>query len=274
MTSSAVNGQPAAEAASTTLQTGVASYGGRYTRPRGRRPASSTTAGTLRGRRPAASATAGALALATALALSACTGPSSPGADAGRDERVVVQPDTPFDPLDAPADTQPDTPADADPALPSDPDTDPPADRDPEPPADPDPPADADPDPAPESRIRLGTAANRDKSRFGEVAAGDTATRSFNVLVENADPAATVDADVTGDAAFALAGTTCDPATGERRECRIDVTFAPRGSGARTGTLTVSLDGAAPASLALTGQVAPETAPVDLESTPSPSTGA
>jgi hypothetical protein len=198
---------------------------------------------------------ASAVLLALALTVSACAAdaPSPAGGQAGG---ITVNPDTPFDPLDGPA-PDPDQPPDPQPAE----QQPPPAPEPPQPQ-----PQDEQPPPA-RDWIEIG---DRDRARFDEVAVGDAVTRSFAVRVTSDDPTATVDAAVTGDAAFTAGEAECGPPAGDRRECRVDVTFAPRRPGPKSGTLLVTLDGAEPAGLALQGRAAAAPAP-SPEPTPSPS---
>jgi hypothetical protein len=181
----------------------------------------------------------GCLLVAALLALTAC-GPSAEPAGSGA---ITVNPDTPFDPIaGAPAQ---DTAADA-----------PPADAGAEPPADGGSDAgsgsDADagsPEEEPADRLVLG---NRERRQFGDVAVGQSVTRSFAAFVTSADPDASVTAAVSGSDAFSVGEPECAGGGGQR-ECRIRVTFAPLRQGPKAANLVVTLDGADPKSLALTG---------------------
>jgi hypothetical protein len=181
----------------------------------------------------------GCLLVAALLALTAC-GPSAEPAGSGA---ITVNPDTPFDPIaGAPAR---DTAADA-----------PPADAGAEPPADGGSDAgsgsDADagsPEEEPADRLVLG---NRERRQFGDVAVGQSVTRSFAAFVTSADPDASVTAAVCGSDAFSVGEPECTGGGGQR-ECRIRVTFAPLRQGPKAANLVVALDGTEPKSLALTG---------------------
>jgi hypothetical protein len=194
----------------------------------------------------------GCLLVAALLALTAC-GPSAEPAVTGG---ITVNPDTPFDPIagEPAQDTAADTP---------------PADAGAEPPADGD--ADAGPPPQedapPADRLVLG---NRERRQFGEVTLGESVTRSFAAFVTSADPAAAVTATVSGSDAFSVGEPDC-AGSGGQRECRIRVTFAPLRSGPKAANLVVTLAGAQPQSLALTGAGGrPAVDPSPEPPTPSP----
>ena len=178
----------------------------------------------------------GCLLVAALLALTAC-GPSAEPVVAGG---VTVNPDTPFDPIAG--EPAQDTAADS-----------PPADAGAEPPADGDADADSGPPPQedapPADRLVLG---NRERRQFGEVTVGESVTRSFTAFVTSADASAPVTATVSGSDAFAVREPEC-AGSGTERECRIRVTFAPLRQGPKAANLVVTLAGAEPKSLALTG---------------------
>jgi hypothetical protein len=173
----------------------------------------------------------GCLLVAALLCLAAC----GPSAEPAGPAAVTVNPDTPFDPTDGPEPAQ-DTAADP-----------PPVDANADPPADAGPPPDADAPPA--DRLVLG---DRDRRQFGDVTVGESVTRSFTAFVTSADGSAPVTATVSGSDAFAVREPECAGA-GTQRECRIRVTFAPLRPGPKAANLVVTLAGAEPKSLALTG---------------------
>jgi hypothetical protein len=177
----------------------------------------------------------GCLLVAALLGLAAC-GPSTEPAGPAT---VTVNPDTPFDPTAGPEPAQ-DTADDP-----------PPVDAGADPPADAGAPPEADAPPA--DRLVLG---NRDRRQFGDVTVGESVTRSFTAFVTSADPTAPVTATVSGSDAFAVREPECAGA-GAQRECRIRVTFAPLRPGPKAANLVVTLAGAEPKSLALTGAGAP-----------------
>jgi len=178
----------------------------------------------------------GCLLVAALLALTAC-GPSAEPVVAGG---VTVNPDTPFDPIAG--EPAQDTAADS-----------PPADAGAEPPADggSDAGSDAGPPPQDEPADRL-VLGNRERRQFGDVTVGQSVTRSFAAFVTSADPDAPVTATVSGGDAFSVGQPECTGGGGQR-ECRIRVTFAPLRQGPKAANLVVTLDGAEPKSLALTG---------------------
>ncbi len=99
-------------------------------------------------------------------------------------------------------------------------------------------------------------------------------TRSFTAFVTSADPGAPVTATVSGSDAFSVREPEC-AGSGAERECRIRVTFAPLRPGPKAANLVVTLAGAEPKSLALTGAGArPAVDPSPEPPEPSPSSEA
>ena len=194
----------------------------------------------------------GCLLVAALLCLAAC----GPSAEPAGPATVTVNPDTPFDPTAGPEPAQ-DT---ADDQPPVDAGAEPPADTDAGPPE----------EEAPADRLVLG---NRGR-QFGDVTVGESVTRSFTAFVTSADPTASVTATVSGSDAFAVREPEC-AGSGTERECRIRVTFAPLRPGPKAANLVVTLAGAEPKSLALTGAGArPAVDPSPEPPEPSPSSEA
>ena len=201
----------------------------------------------------------GCLLVAALLALTAC-GPSAEPVVAGG---ITVNPDTPFDPIagEPAQDTAADSP-------PPDAGAEPPADGGAEEPADADQPPEEE---VPADRLVLG---NRERRQFGDVAVGESVTRSFAAFVTSADPDAAVTAAVSGSDAFSVGAPECTGGGGQR-ECRIRVTFAPLRQGPKAANLVVTLAGSEPKSLALTGAGArPAADPSPEPPAPSPAPAA